>query len=73
MYWIQNGRTTDPAEQLELQTKYDDNNSTNSANNTLGPVVVRGSVSSSEKGSEELVSGSQIQQLVEEDGGGVDE
>ena len=61
MYWIQNGRTTDPAEQLELQTKYN----MQAKNGTLD--VVRGSVSSSGEGSEELVSGSQIQQLVEEE------
>ena len=62
MYWIQNGSTTDPAEQLELQTKYN-----TMANNTLD-AIVRGSVSSSEERSEEIVSGSQIhQQLVEAD------
>lgn len=44
--WIQNGCTTDPAEQLELQSKYN-----------MPPPDVRGSVSSSGDGSEEpLVS-----------------
>ena len=53
--WIQNGCTTDPAEQLELQSKYN------------MPPDVRGSVSSSGDGSEEpLVSngGGQTQLLL---------
>lgn len=53
--WIQNGRTTDPADLPELQQT------------GIRTTDVRGSVSSSGEGSDELVSGSQTQPLEEEE------
>ena len=45
--WIQNGRTTDPAEQLELRSQY-------GSGETSGQVTKSGSLSSSGLGSEEI-------------------